>query len=526
MKIELDSDRLAQLFPAFLLLNGDGSIVDIGPSLAQQLPNLRPGTMFRDHFRSKSGGDIPDFSELSRSRSSLQLLSCNESVQLSGSVIETGQYFLLAARHVPAQFSLGINGLQMSDFGADDPIVPSLLLVGLQKSMIEESRQIAIELSHERRKSVDLYEKISRISGYMAHDFNNILSIIRLNSERIINSTQSGTRIRRLGEMISDTADRGSEITNSLMAFSGRKQDSRLAIDLDSLILENITFFDTIVGANICIDINLESSGCMIDVSRIGMLTCLINLLINSRDAQPSGGRIKISTNACQIPLQSVAQAGVPTVNCVALMVSDSGCGMSEETLKRAFEPLFTTKHHGNGMGLASIQEFISEMGGDICLDSSLGKGTTCYIYLPAIELANNCLVIDNSTMVLKAENFSRELSRVLLVEDEPFALDALTELVESLGHEVVPCSNAAEARAALSAGKCRLLLSDIVLPDESGTLLASHACKHDPDLRVILMSGYVPDTELITEKWQFIRKPIDSRFLIEMIQKALSASE
>lgn len=518
MLLEIDEEQLAGLFPAFLLVDSEGSILACGPSLTRQMPRLIPGARLSDHFGFASAVDISNFPQAVSSGTPLELKSHDDRVQLNGSLLTVEPNYLLAVRHMPPRFSLKANQLQMSDFGPDDPSVAGMLLVGLQQAMIEDSREIALELGRERQRSAELLDRFSRIAGYMAHDFNNLLSIIRLNADRITGTAGLGSRTKRLAEMITETALRGSEISGSLMTLSHQRQDTRIVLEPDKLIRDNSAFFQTIVGSRVKMEFSLNTGGRMIEVSRIGLLNSLINLIVNARDAMTTGGQLQIST------LLGTAR-DTPAYDYIEIIVSDSGHGMSEDILANAFKPMFSNKPTGNGMGLGSVLEFVNAMGGNVQLVSSPGNGTSCHIYIPETNLPVEFSLEPALPAQSNTAPGNRRAPRIILVEDEPFALEALAELLEEQGYEVKPCATAGEARAALDAGNVQLLLSDVLLPDESGTHLAAQACATNPGLRVILMSGYIPEFETLEEDWQFIRKPLDPIRLGEMVAAALATS-
>jgi nitrogen-specific signal transduction histidine kinase len=396
------------------------------------------------------------------------------------------------------------------------------MLVGMQRAMIEDSRSVAMELAYERQRSFDLLDRISRVAGFMAHDFNNFLSIIKLNCERLSREMELDPRVQRLVAIIRDTAIRGSDITRSLMTLSRQRSDSCVSITIDSLIRENLAFFKTVVGSKLELQIHLDAGDPAVLVSRVGILNSLVNLLINARDAMADGGAITISTGLRRA-LLDIPGSKAPAVmqDYVAIEVADTGAGMSHDVLSKAFEPLFSTKAHGNGIGLASVLEFAREMGGDACLDSSLGKGARIYIYLPVSDGAAPDAASANVPIAHRHAAFGAKA--VLLVEDEPYALEALSEMLEAEGLAVTACGSAAQAQAALAHGQYRVLLTDIIMPGESGANLARQACAQQPGLKVILMSGYVPDAEELQADWQFIRKPMDTQMLLEMIHAALA---
>lgn len=529
MRLEIGSDRLAELFPAYILVDCTGSILACGPSLARQMPQLTAGSLLTDHFSCGGAADCASFPELSRAGTRLELRSHDARIFLTGSLLDTAPNYLLAVRHLPPRFSLKANDLQMSDFGPDDPTVAGMLLVGLQQAMLEDSLEIARELGRERQRSAELFHHFSRVAGYMAHDFNNLLSIIQLNSNRIAGEATSTAQTKRLAKMICETTERGSEISHSLMTLSHQRQDARTILEPDKIVINNLQFFKTIVGPRVKIELSLNAAGRLVEVSRIGLINSLINLIVNARDAMPDGGSILISTDVRSNTERSASEHGgaadtIVSCNQIVIVVSDSGSGMSDEVLANAFKPLFSSKTGGNGLGLSSVLEFAREMGGDARLDSSPGVGTSCSIFLPLSDAASETPKVETNGLGVASKKNGRKPARIVLVEDEPYALEALTELLAAQGVEVAPCSTAEEARAAIAAGGCQILLSDVVLADESGVALARHACEFVPNVSVILMSGYVPSSETLDESWQFIRKPLDSEILSNMVAAALTS--
>ena len=522
MRLEIDETRLGLLFPAHIIVDRDLVVRHCGPSLARQMVALTPGQFLLDHFHWMGGGGPEAIADLAADGRAIQLNSLCGRVRLTGSVLAIEQGYLCALRNVPSEFLLGGNDLQMSDFSPDDPAVAGMMLVGLQKAMLDESREVTLELARERQRSLGLLERLSRLSGFMAHDFNNFLSIIRLNCDRLAKELGDQPKQGRLVGIIRETALRGSEITRSLMTLSRQRNDSRLPIVVDDLIRENLAFFRTVTGAKVDVEIHLGAGDREVEVSRVGILNSLINLLINARDAMPHGGTVSIATAIRDAMLELPGDPQPPQMRSyLAVEVADTGAGMTEEALSHAFEPLFSTKTQGNGIGLASVLEFAREMGGDACLDSRPGHGARIYIYLPTMD---DSIVLPAEIPLQPPAPVSTDEARILLVEDEPYALEALTEMLEAEGYAVTPCASCAEAAAALEKQTFRILLSDIILPGESGPAFARKACEALPQLKVILMSGYVPEAEELHADWMFIRKPMDTQVLLTMLQASLKA--
>ena len=355
----------------------------------------------------------------------------------------------------------------------------------------------------------------------MGHDFNNLLSIIRLNADRLLRKFGHDEKISNLAQIIRETAARGSNITQSLMKLSQQQTDTLLPIIIDDLIRENDTFLNSVVGSGISFDIDLQAATCESVISYNGLLNCIINLLINAREAMPHGGRISLSTSVAHGLATSKSGGGETEPSAyIAICVADSGSGMSEALLSRAFEPLFSSKPKGTGLGLASVRDFAKEMGGDVWLESQVGEGTTVYLHLP---LANP------SAEARTAHEFGQSADtpaigtrHILLVEDEPYALEALAEMLEAEGYAVTPCASGEQAMQALGQQAYHRLLTDIVMPGQTGTEIARHANRGQPSIKTILMSGYVPDSASLEPGWMFIRKPMDSDELLRLVASAV----
>lgn len=516
MPVELDAAVLDHLYPAHLIVDHHGVILSAGPSIRRQDAAILPGTRLTDHFRSNGAGGVVELDSFARQRDMLQLRSHAGAMVLSGAVVAIADGYLLAMANTPAALSIDHSGLQMSDFGPADPIVPALMLVGLQQAMLDESRAIAEELTQERLKSVNLLDRISRVSGYMAHDFNNLLSIISLNATRLAKSRDLAAPHQRLAGIIAQTAERGSEISRGLMSLSAQRHDSRLPLAVDALINANAAFLSTIAGSRIRLRYDLQADAAIAEVSRNGLMSSLLNVVINARDAMQGGGEITITTRI--VARETDSATGSP-VDHIAIYVSDTGTGMDEAVLRRAFEPFFSTKDSNSGMGLAAVMDFLRDMGGHATIDSKPGDGTTVHLYLPVCERAD-----DSATQSAGAVPQGRHAAtRVLVVEDEPYALEALSEMLEDDGHIVSAAPSAVIAKDLLMQEQPDIILSDVIMPDVSGLELARWASRHCPQTAIILMSGYVPDKDEMQPDWLFIRKPIETDLLRELVQEALA---
>jgi CheY-like chemotaxis protein len=235
----------------------------------------------------------------------------------------------------------------------------------------------------------------------------------------------------------------------------------------------------------------------------------------------PHGGLISLSTSITRGLATSKPDSGDTEPSAyIAICVADSGSGMNEALLSRAFEPLFSSKPKGTGLGLASVRDFAKEMGGDVWLESQVGEGTTVYLHLP---LANPSTETKMAPEFVKSADAPAIRTRhILLVEDEPYALEALAEMLEAEGYVVTPCASGEQAMHALEQQAYHLLLTDIVMPGQPGTEIARLAKLSQPSIKTILMSGYVPDSASLEPGWMFIRKPMDSDELLRLVASAV----
>lgn len=518
MKIDTGLPQLSRLFPSYIVLDSGFEIVDFGPSVRRHFPHLAVGNRFDAHFENVGAAPSPALLDLVAGFQPISISEISTGALLQGEVMACGAEFFLALRVSLDKYLTERSDLDISDFAPNDPLVHGLLRLSMQRALLEDQRQVALELARERQKSVDLLNRISRISGYIAHDFNNFLSIIRLNCDLLVRTLGEDQRALRLLEIIKGTAVRGSAITQSFMTLSHQRDDTRLPVSIDDLIRESLPFFATIVGARVSIKTSLGAGDAQILASPVGTLNCIINLLINARDAMTADGQISISTSVQKTAPSAAGGEVGDLTEFVAIEIADDGAGMDNDVLSRAFDPLFSTKPNGNGLGLASVLEFARDIGGDASIASRKGQGARINLLLPRF----GPIVAGDTSGPAAGSGIANGTAELLVVDDEPFALEALCELLEFEGYRVTGCKDAAEAMAQLALKPFQILLSDIIMPGESGAILARTAQTMQPNLKVVLMSGYVPDGENLQDDWMFIRKPITTTVLSDMLRNSL----
>lgn len=524
MTVAIEGALLDELFPANIHLDRKLRITAFSPSIARNYPDIQSGSDLFHHF-DLPGGNDPDYITLPHKRlKTIQLGSKCGGYRLTGSIAPHEHGYFLALRHVPTEKSCKENRFRMSDFAPGDPTVQGIMLINLQRAMIEESQDTALELGFERQRCLDLLARIGRVTNYMAHDFNNFLSIVQLNCDRLAREYRGNKRAERILAIIHDTVVRGASLTGPLMQMTEPQADTPTPVAIDALIEDNKALLQAVVGPHIALKIEPDIGAGEAMLSHIQMLDCLIHLLINARDAMPDGGEITIATAIRPgKPGDSEADPAGPVRDYLAIEIAATGKGLSSAVLSHAIEPLLLPKSHGSIFGLTSALDFTRKMGGDACLDLAPDEGPRLCLYFPVASAAEREAAgrSDDGPYDLPGVK-----GRILLLEHEPFAQEALVELLEAEGYAVTACETAEQALLANGNAAHDVLLTDIALPCQSGAEFAVSACDLRPALKVVLMCGYMPDKAGLQPGWTCIRKPLDSGELLEQLSAAVAKPE
>jgi len=398
--------------------------------------------------------------------------------------------------------------------------------------VVMEGRRAALVLAHdvterrrleERLAQAEKMEAIGRLAGGVAHDFNNLLTVISGYTELLLARPETTGR-DQLGE-IAHAAEQAAALTRQLLAFSRRQVLHPTLLDLDAIVAGMEPMVRRIIGDDVNVGVRLAGDLPAIEADRAQLERVILNLAANARDAMPDGGRLTIETAAVELDDDYVASRGdgTPGAN-VLLAVSDTGVGMSEDVRRHLFEPFFTTKEPGagTGLGLATVFGVVKQSGGSIYVYSEEGRGTTFKIYLPA---APGHAVPDSGASEEQAE---RGTETIVLVEDDESVRSLVQVMLESKGYRVLAAAGAAEAErlCAERAGDVDLLLSDVVMPEVNGRVLAERLAAVTPSLRVLFMSGYSDEAVYrhgeISPDAAFIEKPFTDRTLARKVREVL----
>jgi two-component system, cell cycle sensor histidine kinase and response regulator CckA len=351
---------------------------------------------------------------------------------------------------------------------------------------ISERRQLEGQL-----RQATKMEAVGRLAGGVAHDFNNMLMVIKGHTELLLNVLSPSDHITRKIQQIDRAADRAATLTRQLLAFSRMQVLQPQVINLNSVVEEMGKLLPRLIGEDIELIIRAHRNLGSIRADAGQMEQVIMNLAVNARDAMPNGGKLLIET--CNSDLEPSYTSTHPLMQAgsyVQLSVSDNGTGMDAETQTHIFEPFFTTKEKGKGtgLGLATVYGIVKQSGGFIWVYSELGKGTTFKIYLPSVDQKEEV-----SSLQRQAAEVPNGTETVLLTEDEQDVREIARQFLESGGYRVIEARDANDAIriAAEKNGDIDLLVTDMVMPGLSGPELAQRLQREHPGLGVLFMSGY-----------------------------------
>jgi PAS domain S-box-containing protein len=376
----------------------------------------------------------------------------------------------------------------------------------------EELRQKEIQLRHAQKM-----EALGRLAGGVAHDFNNLLTAILGYSDLLLESLKPGEPRRQDVDQIRQAAQRAAALTGQLLAFGRRQLVQAQAIDLNASLSDLDKMLRRLIGEDIELRVLPAPEAAWICVDRSQMDQVVLNLVVNSCDAMPEGGRLTVQT--------SLLNRG-PADFWVLLEVSDTGCGMDADTRAHLFEPFFTTKEKekGTGLGLSTVYGIVQQCGGSIAVESEPGRGTTFRILLPRVEAP-----VQAAGAAPEAAA-PRGSEHVLLVEDDAAVRGLARSVLQKSGYQVLEARDGREALrlAARCARPLDLLVTDVVMPGLGGRALAERLRPTCPAMKVLFISGYTDghlDRQRVLEPGTaFLAKPFPPQALARKVRQVLDA--
>lgn len=361
-------------------------------------------------------------------------------------------------------------------------------------------------------------DAIGQLTGGIAHDFNNLLQAVGGNLELIRAQPANDEKVARWAERASEGLARGIKLTSQLLTFSRTQKLELRPVELNALIAGMQELIASSVGAKVALRIDLQPEICPVRGDATQLELAILNMAINARDAMPGGGQLTIATRA--IALSEGDVTGLASGDYVELSVADTGSGMPPEVLARAMDPFFTTKQIGSGTGLGLSMAFgvATQSGGTLQLYSTVGKGTRVAFILPSTSAGD-----EKSTAHGAAHASDHgELAglHVAVVDDDEQVRDFLSECLTQYGIDCTLFDNGDRFVASTQSRKADLILLDFAMPGLSGAEVAQLVKQVDPDLPVIIMTGYADSAALdaILGEVHVIRKPFSVEDLLAAI--------
>jgi signal transduction histidine kinase len=401
------------------------------------------------------------------------------------------------------------------------------LAVGHQRLLARRNRElrsaISVMVSNEQMQQAQKMEAIGRLAGGVAHDFNNLLMVIQGNASLVCERLDGESVAQGQVEEITRAAERASWLTRQLLAFSRGQVLHPQTVDLAAVVNDAESMLRRLLGERVEVVTAIDAEGATVKVDPSQVLQVILNLAVNARDAMPDGGRLTLRLSRERldrpdIDTQPPAQPG----DYVVLSAVDTGSGMDEETRARVFEPFFTGKRDGTGLGLATVYGIVAQSDGFIRVLSTEGRGSTFQVYLPHVEQVAAVTEAPAVPSAAAAQPPPQRLT-VLLVEDDTEVRQTVQQLLDALGFDVIETRNAEEAIEFFEhdGSAVDMLMTDIVMPGVNGWQLAEQLKRFRPALKVLFVSGYseaeMGELHTFGENELFLQKPFT---LVDLEQK------
>ncbi len=389
-----------------------------------------------------------------------------------------------------------------------------------------------LNLEAQLRHSVKM-EAVGQLAAGVAHDFNNILTIIQGHAQLLTQTPDLAPRNENSVRQIASATERASQLINQLLMFSRKQVMQPRHLSLNDVIRNIIPMLRGLVGEQIVLEFHPAADLAAVCVDAGMMEQVLVNLVLNARDAMPRGGRLVLSTSQQVLePVSLILNPEARPGHFVCLTVADTGCGMAAATLSHMFEPFFTTKEpdKGTGLGLASVYGIVKQHQGWVVAESQVGHGSTFTIFLPgSVEPVQAAPAAQKRNPAQSQSDMPLGSETILVVEDEPDLRDLVVSILELCGYRIFQAGTGVEALKVWAAHprEIDLLLTDMVMPGGiSGRQLAEQLQAQDPGLKVIYTSGYTPGTVgkeiALLEGFNFLAKPYPPGELAGVVRRCL----
>ena len=509
-ELRASETRYRRLFESakdgILILDAEtGQVVDANPFLISLL-----GYTHAD-FLGKNVWDLGPFKDIAISKDAFKELQEKDYVRYEDLPLQTRDGRLINVEFVSNVYWVGETKV----------IQCNIRDITRRKHDEEERKRLEAQLQASQKM-----EAIGSLAAGVAHDFYNLLSVILGHTELALQDLREGDPLKDNLLEVKKAGERAAGLTRQLLAFGRRQLLQPVLLNLNQVAEGLEQMLRRILGEDIdFVQVLAPNLGVVrADPGQIEQV--LLNLVVNARDAMPEGGKLTIETSNVEIDdAEAALHLAMKPGSYVRVVVTDTGCGMDEQTKRQLFEPFFTTKEmgKGTGLGLSTVYGIVKQSGGNICVTSEPGLGTSFAIHFPR-ELSAK--VTSPRLRAIRKPHAGSEA--LLVVDDEEAIRKVVTRSLEAVGYRVLSAATAGEALqiAAQHAGTIHLLLTDVVMPRMSGRALAQELAKMRPTVKVLYMSGYADNAfvhnGVVDEGTHFIGKPFSGTDLARKVREVL----
>jgi len=407
------------------------------------------------------------------------------------------------------------------------PVAHDGSFVGMRGVLLDLTEQKHLE---DQLRQAQKMEAVGELAGGVAHDFNNMLTVIKGNADMLSRALDDDAGAQGYLADINKAVDQAGGLTHQLLAFSRRQMLEPQVLDLNQVVTEVTPMLQRLIEENIQLVAVLQPELGRVEADPAQIEQVIVNLVVNARDAMPEGGQITIETANVDLGERYVRQHPEAQVGAhVMLAVSDTGVGMDEETQSRIFEPFFTTKpkERGTGLGLSTVYGIVKQSGGNIHVYSEVGVGSTFKVYLPRVEKE----AMPRREIAGPGETLEGS-ETILIVEDEEMVRSLIVTTMTEYGYHVLAVADGAEALRICEQheGPIHLMVTDVIMPGMGGRELAEQAARMRPDMRLLYMSGYTDNAivnhGILEPGIHLLRKPFEPEELARRARELLDMPE
>lgn len=381
----------------------------------------------------------------------------------------------------------------------------------------------ARKVLEDQNRQLQKMEVVGRLAGGVAHDFNNLLTPILGYCDVLTGALPDAHQALEDVEEIRRAAESAASLTRQLLTFSRQEVVEPAVVQINEIARRMHNMLRRLIGEHLDLQLQLDERVGWIRADAGQIEQVLLNLAVNARDAMPDGGTLTVGT--AEVETGTEGSPDLPAGRYVVLSVSDTGIGIAPDVQARMFQPFFTTKRHGTGLGLSTVSDIVAHSGGRVTVDSAPGRGSTFRAYFPRVERPLEQVAAPTSGP-------RRGTETILLAEDNDGLRELARKVLHGHGYTVLAAMNAAEARslAAAQTRRLHLLLTDVVMPGGSGPKLAAELLEGRPDLKVLYMTGYL-DADVAAlggaqARLNVIQKPFRPATLLARVRETLDAPD